>query len=526
MTFVAWANLYICANVLLAAAVLMLRLLDTLSGKLRRPVAYGHRLAFGHTLLVAVLLLPAGTLVVPAGTGLPRTAQVWSAPTMNGSASSALEDSAAISVAPASASMPLTAVSLVAVGFLLIGVLVSIIRVSRDIAATRRIVSHAQTIRRHGRLRIQSSDEVQVPFSFWWPGRYLIVVPSALVLHAEDLRMAILHEGQHHRQRHTKWLYLYQLLKGLFFWNPSAHVLVRHLRALQEFACDEALSTRRSIVDSYCGSLLRVAEAAAFRRIAAVHAGMLGGGNLFLKRRVEAVLLRPASHQRTPTVVAAMAVAWSLLAATALSSGAVIHDRRVSAEDAARMAAARAAEALPIEVNEAVVRQLNMLLATPDGRAYLDASLARMRSHEKVISSALASHGLPAELLAVPLVESGYRNLPPDGPEHGAGLWMFIEPTARRFGLAIDAGRDDRLDVAAETRAAMEYFAILHRHFGDWGLAILAYNTGIATVEQGIRATGSHDVWQVIAAGYENDSDYLARVMAAMLILQNPSVVN
>lgn len=80
--------------------------------------------------------------------------------------------------------------------------------------------------------------------------------------------------------------------------------------------------------------------------------------------------------------------------------------------------------------------------------------------------------------------------------------------------------------MAAETRAGLEYFAALYRHFGDWGLAILAYNAGIATVEQGIRAVGSRDVWQVIAAGYENDSDYLPRVMAVILILQNPSAVN
>jgi membrane-bound lytic murein transglycosylase D len=63
-------------------------------------------------------------------------------------------------------------------------------------------------------------------------------------------------------------------------------------------------------------------------------------------------------------------------------------------------------------------------------------------------------YGLPVELLAIPLVESGYKNLPARRSA-GAGLWMFITPTARHYGLEVSAARDERLDVMAETRAAM-----------------------------------------------------------------------
>jgi membrane-bound lytic murein transglycosylase D len=302
------------------------------------------------------------------------------------------------------------------------------------------------------------------------------------------------------------------------------------LRSLQEFACDEALSARPSIVAAdYCRSLLRVAEAAVLPHRMPIRASMLdGGGASLLKRRVEAVLLQPAEHQRKPTVLAAAVVAFSLLAVTALGCSSTIRDQRISAEEADRMAAvARQNSAVPTAVNDRVLRQLNVLLATPDGRAYLRASLARMREYETLVSAELARQGLPGELLAVPLVESGYRNLEANAnPPHSAGLWQFIEPTAERFGLTVDESRDDRLDVPAATRAAAQLFADLHRHFGDWGLAILAYNAGSARVEEGIRATGSRDVWQIIDRGYENDRDYVARVIAAVLIMESPPVLD
>lgn len=530
VTHLAWANLYICANVLLALTLLLLAAFGRVNAKLRQPIAYRHRLAMGHTLVIAALLLPFATLVSGHEDVLPRSAQVWSAPTMNGAAAEAPEDQRiAMSFAPGAASMSLPAAAQAAAGLVLIGLLVSLLRLGLDLRATRRVIAQAQTIRRHGRLSIRASERIRVPFSFWWPARYFIVVPSALVLHPSDLAIAIRHEAQHHRQQDTKWLYLYQLVKALFFFNPAVHGLERHLRLLQEFACDEALSARKSIAGAdYCRCLLRVAEAAVLPRRALIRASMIDdGGAGLLKRRVEAVLLQPAEHQRKPAVIGAGVVALALLAMTALGCSSTIRDQRISAEEAARMVAAAQESAVPIAVNDRVVRQLNLLLATPDGRAYLQASLDRMQSYEKPISAELARQGLPEELLAVPLVESGYRNLEANAhPPHGAGLWQFIEPTAERFGLAVSETRDERLDVPAATRAAAQYFADLHGRFGDWGLAILAYNAGATRVDDGIRATGSRDVWKLIDQGYENDRDYVARVIAAAVIMSNPSVLD
>jgi membrane-bound lytic murein transglycosylase D len=101
-----------------------------------------------------------------------------------------------------------------------------------------------------------------------------------------------------------------------------------------------------------------------------------------------------------------------------------------------------------------VLRQLNLLLGTPDGRAFLTSDVARMHDFQAGILPELKWHALPTELLAVPLVESGYRNLAPKiGP--GAGLWMFVVPTARGNGLEVSADRDER------------------RRFPDWPAMIL-----------------------------------------------------
>lgn len=531
MASLASVNLYICANILLMLAAVLLAGIGAVSGRLLHPIAYRHQLGTGHALAMAAVLLPFVGLFSGHENVLPQTAQVWSASTMQNSAVDTLKDQRiAVSFAPSGASMSLDVASQAAAGLFLIGLLILLVRIVIDASATTRVIAQAQTIRRHGRLRILASERVQVPFSFWLPTLYFIVVPSTLVLRPDDLRMAIRHEAQHHRQHDTKWLYLYQLLKAVFFWNPAVHRLEKHLRELQEFACDEALSRQRNIsAQEYCRCLLWIAEAATRQRRALIHASMIGSSaGILLKRRIEALLMRPSNRLSKSAVVATGGAALALMAATALAFTSTIHDRRISVEEAGRMAVvARQDSTFPIVVNDRVLEQLNLLLATPDGRVYLQASLDRMQNYRVLISEQIAQHGMPLELLAVPLVESGYRNLPRnDNPRHGAGLWMFIEPTAKRFGLIVDASRDERLDVSAETGAAMRYFSSLHRQFNDWGFALLAYNAGSARVESAIRKTGSRDAWEIIGKGYENDPDYVPRVMAAILILKNPSTLD
>ncbi len=72
----------------------------------------------------------------------------------------------------------------------------------------------------------------------------------------------------------------------------------------------------------------------------------------------------------------------------------------------------------------------------------------------------------------------------------------------------------------------MRLLSDLRRQFQDWPLALMAYNSGIARVEAGIGATHSRDAWTLYRAGYGNDTEYLARTMAVILILANPRLLD
>jgi membrane-bound lytic murein transglycosylase D len=103
---------------------------------------------------------------------------------------------------------------------------------------------------------------------------------------------------------------------------------------------------------------------------------------------------------------------------------------------------------------------------------------------------------------------------------------MFIESTARQLGLEVTQSTDERLSVQQETTAAMRLLSRLHLRFHDWNLTLLAYNTGEQRVARAMNETGSTDAWDLVRDGYENDPNYLPRVMAVILIIRNPALLD
>jgi membrane-bound lytic murein transglycosylase MltF len=220
----------------------------------------------------------------------------------------------------------------------------------------------------------------------------------------------------------------------------------------------------------------------------------------------------------------------AVLTTSAFASRSAVQDRTLDLKQAQAYAARVSSTVLPAAVDERVLEKLNALVGTPDGREHMKASLKRMPEFQPAFEAKLAEYGLPRELLAIPLIESGYKNLGPGSAERsdapgprGAGIWMFIPPTARKYGLRVDDQVDERLDPAKETEAAMKYLKQLHTEFGDWALAIAAYNMGEKAVRAVIDETGSRDAWQLSRDGKLND--YLATIMAGLIVLRNPEMV-
>lgn len=182
--------------------------------------------------------------------------------------------------------------------------------------------------------------------------------------------------------------------------------------------------------------------------------------------------------------------------------------------------------------NDPVVQRALSHLTTR-APAFVSRGLARQPTHAALVDHALDDAGLPPLLRAVPLIESGYSNWgAPGSPESrsaapgevpGRGLWMFIPQTARAYGLQVDAVADERLDLALETDAAVTLLTDLHARYGDWGLALAAYNQGHRAVDAAIEAGGSRDVLRLIEAGLLNP--YAARVMAGALLLESPDLL-
>jgi peptidoglycan lytic transglycosylase D len=527
---VALVNWYLSANILVVVAALLLCGIHAVSLRLAQPFAYRHLLRLSYAISAAAVLLPSIASFSLHEPLIPHSVQMWSAATMQDSIHAATDEQRiTVSLAPTGASMPLSVTARFASYVFVFGLFVVFARVVMDALAIARILAGAHVIHKRGRWKILTSEAVAVPFSFWLPGHYVIVVPSSLILRPWDLRMAIRHEAQHHRQADTKLLYLNALAQALFYWNPTAHMLGRRILELQEFACDEAVIGRRpDSADAYCLCLLSVGEEATRRRRPLLQADMVSGRAGVLERRIKTVLARPQTHLPSPGAALTGALAVAVLAACSLAVATPLKDRRIGLAEAQRMAAtARQGSAFPIAMNERVLKQLNLLLGTPDGRAYLAASLARETHYKDFIAEQLQRYGIPPEMIAVPLVESGFRNLPAvKDSERGAGLWMFIESTARQVGLEVTRSTDERLSVQQETTAAMRLLSHLYLRFHDWNLTLLAYNIGEQRVARAMSETGSTDAWDLVRNGYENDPNYLARVMAVILIIRNPGLLD
>jgi len=180
---------------------------------------------------------------------------------------------------------------------------------------------------------------------------------------------------------------------------------------------------------------------------------------------------------------------------------------------------------LPMEVNDRVETWVRRFLGRD--RATFEEYLVREGLYGGMIRDRLRQRGMPEQLLYLAMIESGFSPTA-TSPMAASGVWQFMGPTARAYGLTVDSWVDERRDPVRATDAALDYLEELHEEFGSWYLAAAAYNAGAGRVKQALRRSGvagggdERLYWEIIEHLPRETRSYVPKLLAAALLADEP----
>ena len=178
---------------------------------------------------------------------------------------------------------------------------------------------------------------------------------------------------------------------------------------------------------------------------------------------------------------------------------------------------------LPLVVNDYVAGFINYFSNNPAGHAHLLRSLERAGKYKDMISQDLRDQGVPQDLIYLAVAESGFQPQVVNRSSGAGGMWQFM-PFQGVYGLSRNAYFDERFDPEKSSKAYARYMKELYNQFGDWYLAMAAYNWGPGNVQRSVMRTGYADFWELYRRNVlpSATKNYVPGIIAAAIMAKNP----
>jgi membrane-bound lytic murein transglycosylase D len=176
---------------------------------------------------------------------------------------------------------------------------------------------------------------------------------------------------------------------------------------------------------------------------------------------------------------------------------------------------------IPLPLNDTVLRFLDYFQNR--GRRAMEVGMQRSERYRGMISKILAEEGVPQDLIYLCQAESGFKPLA-YSKARCKGLWQFGAWRGQEYGLRQNWWIDERSDPEKSTRAAARHLKDLYNQFGDWLLAMAAYNTGPGNIQRAIERTGFADYWELLKRGtlHPETANYIPIILAMTIISKDP----
>ena len=179
---------------------------------------------------------------------------------------------------------------------------------------------------------------------------------------------------------------------------------------------------------------------------------------------------------------------------------------------------------MPVIDNDLVRRSEQWYAQRPD---YVQRMTERGGRYLFHVMEELDKRGMPSELALLPFIESAF-NPQAQSVARASGMWQFIPSTGKDYDLKQNIFRDDRRDVLASTRAALDYLGRLYKMFGDWHLALAAYNWGEGNVQRAIARNEKAGLpTDYLSLRMPDETRmYVPKLQAVKNIVQDPAAFN